>query len=81
LRCKNLLQYPGRADFADSALLFTLRFWLRILTASLERNATVSSDLRFGILAALNQAGIDIPFPQRDLRVIQDSPIEVRVAP
>lgn len=68
------------ADFADSALLSTLRFWLHIPTGGTERNATVSSDLRFGILTALNHAGIEIPFPQRDLRVIQDRPIEVRMA-
>ena len=67
------------ADFADNALVFTLRFWLRIPTGGNERNATVSSDLRFGILAALNQAGIEIPYPQRNLRVIQDSPLEVRM--
>jgi len=69
------------ADFGDSALMFTLRFWMRIPTGGNERNATVSSDLRFGILAALNQAGIEIPYPQRDLRVIQDRPIAVRMAP
>jgi small-conductance mechanosensitive channel len=49
--------------FGESSLDFELRAGTG---ASLVR---VSSDLRVGINAALDAAGIEIPFPQRDLHL------------
>jgi small-conductance mechanosensitive channel len=49
--------------FGASSLDFELRAWTR---ASFIQ---VSSDLRVGITAALKEAGIEIPFPQRDLHL------------
>ncbi len=64
-------------EFADSALIFTLRFWLRMLPGVDERR--VASDLRYAILAALTAAAIDIPFPQRQVHLGTAGPLEIRM--
>jgi small-conductance mechanosensitive channel len=51
--------------FGDSSLDFVVRFW----TAEFDRWSQVSSDVRASIYDAVRNAGIEIPFPQRDLRV------------
>jgi small-conductance mechanosensitive channel len=51
--------------FGDSSLDFELRCW----TGNFENFRRISSDLVVGIEAALNEAGIVIPFPQRDLHI------------
>jgi potassium efflux system protein len=51
--------------FGSSSLDFELRCW----TNHFDRYLAISSDLVVGIEAALNEAGIVIPFPQRDLHV------------
>jgi small-conductance mechanosensitive channel len=53
------------AGFGDSALDFELRVYLRDVGERIRS----SSDLRFAILTALREAGITIPFPQRDLHI------------
>jgi small-conductance mechanosensitive channel len=53
-------------QFGDSALVFTLRVWTRDLAS---RPGALRSELNFAILAALREAGIEVPFPQRDVRV------------
>lgn len=55
-------------DLAESALLFTLRFWVR-LDQGLD-GRVIDSDLRCRVLRKLAEAGIDIPFPQRDVHVV-----------
>ena len=50
-------------NFGDSSLDFDLLFWSRDLV----RIEDVKSDLRFAIDAAFRKAGIEVPFPQRDL--------------
>jgi len=57
-------------DFGDSALIFHLRFHISNI---LER-IIVASDVRFAIDAAFREAGITIPFPQRDVHMIQAGP-------
>ncbi len=52
-------------DFGDSSLNFELRAYVFESTKRL----AVASDLRFAIDAAFRKAGIDIPFPQRDVWV------------
>ncbi|HEX2255563.1 MAG TPA: DUF3772 domain-containing protein [Afifellaceae bacterium] len=52
-------------DFGDSALVFRLDTYL----ADISRSLSVRSDLRFRILKCLREAGIEIPFPQRDLHI------------
>ncbi|AXC14923.1 Potassium efflux system KefA protein / Small-conductance mechanosensitive channel [Acidisarcina polymorpha] len=51
--------------FGDSALNFELRFW----SARQEMWFKLKSDVAIAVSRALRDAGIEIPFPQRDLRV------------
>jgi len=53
--------------FADSALKFELRAW----TARLDRWLLIKSDLNVAVYAALQGAGIEIPLPQREVRLRQ----------
>lgn len=52
-------------DFGDSALIFTLRFW-----AHIDIFLSVETELRFEIDRAFRENGVQIPFPQRDLHII-----------
>jgi small-conductance mechanosensitive channel len=52
-------------EFGDSALIFELRIWIR----QIRRRFDVSSEINFAIDRAFRDAGIEIPFPQRDLHV------------
>jgi small-conductance mechanosensitive channel len=51
--------------FGDSALHFQLRFW----TKRYDAWPLVASDVRTAVARALAAAGIEIPFPQRDLHL------------
>ncbi len=53
------------SDFGASSLDFELRAYLR----DVDRVVRVSSSLRFEIFDALKAAGIEIPFPQRDINI------------
>jgi small-conductance mechanosensitive channel/uncharacterized protein YndB with AHSA1/START domain len=62
--------------FGDSSLDFELR----VRVQRIERRFSVLSDLNFAIDAAFRQAGISIPFPQRDLHIVS-YPGEEKTAP
>ncbi len=66
-------------DLGDNALIFTLRYWIRIETGTDGRR--VDSDLRCDILEKLNGAGIDVPYPQRDVRLSAATPVPVSIVP
>jgi small-conductance mechanosensitive channel len=51
--------------FGESSLDFSLRFW----TSNFENWLTIQSDATFAVHDALKAAGIEIPFPQRDLHL------------
>jgi small-conductance mechanosensitive channel len=51
--------------FGDSSLNFELRVW----TPEYDASVRVGSEMRTAIVAAFKDAGIEIPFPQRDVRV------------
>jgi len=51
--------------FGDSSLDFELRFW----TGNFDNWLTIKSDATFDVHDALKMAGVEIPFPQRDLHV------------
>jgi small-conductance mechanosensitive channel len=62
---------PPRAlllNFGDSAL----EFELRCVVSDFDRSLIVKSDLYFAILKRLRAAGIRIPSPQREVRLIGD---------
>ena len=64
-----ILQHPAPfvrfMDFGASSLDFSLRAYIGNIDSSL----SVRSDLRFAIFAAFREAGIEIPFPQRDVNL------------
>ncbi|WVH09427.1 MAG: hypothetical protein EoVTN8_822 [Fluviibacter phosphoraccumulans EoVTN8] len=64
-------------DLGDNALIFTLRYWIRIESGTDGRR--VDSDLRCEILEKLNAAGIAVPYPQRDIRLSAVEPLPVAV--
>ena len=55
------------AGFGESSLDFRVLFWIK--RAEDRYRAKVQSDIYVEICKALNEAGITIPFPQRDLHV------------
>jgi len=66
-------------DFGDNGLVFNLRFWVS-LQSGVPANE-IQSDLRIKILQAFEQAGIELPFPQRTLMFDQESPLSVQLQP
>jgi potassium-dependent mechanosensitive channel len=54
-------------DFGESTLDFSLLVWI----ASPREDLRIASRLRFAIDAAFRSAGIEIPFPQRDVHIIR----------
>lgn len=54
-------------DFADSALLFSLHFY----TNDIFRDPKIKSEMRYKINAKFLKNHIAIPFPQRDIHIIQ----------
>ena len=59
--------------FGDSSLDFELLAWI---DEPIDRHR-ISSDLRYALFAALKRAGIEIPFPQRDLHLRSSEPIRI----
>ena len=54
-------------DFGDSALIFSLHFYIIDSYGALR----IKSDIRYTIDATFRENGISIPFPQRDLHLIR----------
>jgi small-conductance mechanosensitive channel len=72
-----IINYPGIPDprvlflgFGDSSLDFELRCFIR----DVDRRLVTLSDLNLAIDAAFREAGIEIPFPQRDLHFRNSPP-------
>jgi potassium efflux system protein len=61
--------------FGDSSLNFELRAW----TERVEDWFQIRSELTVGISDATSAAGIEIPFPQRDVHLTSRAPVDVRV--
>lgn len=64
------------SNFGADALEFELEYWLDIGEAD---SVLVASDLRHMIDGALAKAGIELPFPQRDVHLQQDEPLQIEV--
>ncbi|HPQ40864.1 MAG TPA: mechanosensitive ion channel, partial [bacterium] len=56
-------------DYGDSAIVFSLLVWIDVRKVSRQQ---VQSELYFKIFQALADAGIEIPFPQRDIHIRSD---------
>jgi small-conductance mechanosensitive channel len=67
-----LLWFTG---FGDSALNFQMRVW----TDRYDSWGALQSDLYLAIYKVLSDAGIQIPFPQRDVHIDSAVPLPVRV--
>ncbi|MGJ8737923.1 mechanosensitive ion channel family protein [Zobellia laminariae] len=59
-------------DFGDSALLFTLNFY----TIDSFNVTRVKSEMRYKLDAEFRKNNISIPFPQRDIHIIQQKPFQ-----
>jgi small-conductance mechanosensitive channel len=57
--------------FGESALKFELRFW----AAQQDTWFQLQSDVTVAVAKALQEAGIEIPFPQRDLHIRSIDPV------
>jgi small-conductance mechanosensitive channel len=65
-------------EFADSALTFEVHFWIHM--KRMMDGEKVRSEIRVAMDDAFRDAGIVIAFPQRDVHVDMQTPIEVRLA-
>ncbi len=69
-RHNGVLRSPGPfvrlVDFADNGMIFELHFW----SNQFQRIVDIKSDLRFEVEKQLRTAGVVIPLPQRDLRLV-----------
>lgn len=63
-------------EFGDSALQFELRYWVDVVHSNA---AQIGSDLRHMVGGAFAEHGIVIAFPQRDLRLRADGPVQVQM--
>ncbi|MCD4665484.1 MAG: mechanosensitive ion channel [Bacteroidales bacterium] len=61
---KNPKPWATFEGFGESSLNFKVRFWV-----SFDIGMTVKSEVAMGIYDALQEAGIQIPFPQQDLHI------------
>ncbi len=64
-------------DFGDSALIFNLYFWIRLVGGT--NGIVVASDLRLMVDKRFGEAGIGVPFPQRDMHLTISQPIQVQI--
>jgi small-conductance mechanosensitive channel len=70
-----VLDEPGPAvalsNFAPDGLELTVGWWI---ADSYNGTGNVKSDVNLALLRALNEAGVDIPFPQRTVRIERRTP-------
>lgn len=59
-------------DFGDSALLFSLNFFI----SDSFSDPRIKSELRYKIDAAFRENNVTIPFPQRDVHIFQQTPFQ-----
>lgn len=63
-------------DFGDSALVFDVLYWVNL---DFGRSWFAASDIRYRIVELFREAGIVIAFPQTDVHLDVNSPIEIRM--
>lgn len=71
--------YVLLGEFGDSALVFTLHFWISL--GDLKEKAIIESDLRFEIAGLFASVGIEMAYPQRDVHIDTSRPLEMKVVP
>ena len=79
--CNQVLNNPSPFvlfnDFADNALIFDIYFWIEVVGVMGRR--IIQSTLRYKIDELFRTAGIVIAFPQRDVHLDTQGPVEVRL--
>ncbi len=75
--CKDPAPFAVFEDFGESSLVFSLYFWLELGGGI--NPMIVTSDLRLMIDKRFAEAGVGVPFPQRDMHLTTDKPIQVQV--
>ena len=77
--CKDPAPFAVFEDFGDSALIFSVYYWVEMGRGP--NVMTIASDLRQMIEKRLAEAGVSIPFPQRDIHLMHaGKPIEVKLS-
>jgi small-conductance mechanosensitive channel len=76
LVCKEPAPFAVFEDFGESALVFTLYFWLELPGSS--NPMIITSDLRLMIEKRFSEAGCGVPFPQRDIHLAASTPLQVQ---
>jgi len=64
-------------EYADNSINFSLTYWVEMTESGDTRR--VKSDLLLMIDAAFSEAGIGIPFPQRDVHLSTGQPVRVQI--
>ncbi|GAD54304.1 LOW QUALITY PROTEIN: potassium efflux system kefA protein / small-conductance mechanosensitive channel [Limimaricola cinnabarinus LL-001] len=76
--CTRVLEKPAPVchitAFGDSSVDYTLRFWIDDATAGL---TNIRGDVFLALWDAFKAEGISIPFPQREVRVLDGSALRV----
>ena len=78
LICRHPEPFAVFEDFGDNALVFSLYFWIELGGST--SPMIIGSDLRLMIEKRFTEAGIGIPFPQRDMHLTTDKPIQVQIS-
>lgn len=79
LICKDPAPFSVFEDFGDNALVFSLYYWVELGTGA--NSIVIASDLRLMIEKRFTEAGVGIPYPQRDMHLTTDAPIKVQISP
>ena len=58
-------------NFGDNALEYEIYYWIELRKSS---GLKVSSDMRHHIASVFKEAGINIPYPQRDIHITTENP-------
>ena len=64
-------------EFGDNSLNFEIHFWIT-MRRTMDRRM-IESDIRYRIDNLFNEAGIVIAFPQRDVHLDAQRPLDIRV--
>jgi small-conductance mechanosensitive channel len=64
-------------DFAENSLNFELHFWIQMSTIT--EHQRIESEIRYRIEESFSRAGISMPFPQRDVHLQLNRPLDIRL--
>ena len=77
LICKEPAPYAVFEDFGDNAMVFSVYYWIDMSAGA--NSSVIASDLRLMIEKNFTEVGIGVPFPQREMHLSTDTPIEVHM--